>query len=443
MRSSDDARLDGRTVKILPKPIQLISVILMLMAVPTVSACAAKAKGIRKEPVQIRVLISNPQRDSLTDRGLDELYGKTAASFHESNPGITVEFEYLGEKEDLLERLRRDDSPDIVQSPEYQPYGTVDMAELEGGLIDLLPMQQASAEPAVDADRLEMTLQDGRMPWLPFTFQPFVVIYDKDFFDEAGIPYPREDWTWEQYREISKRLRVGSSIAYTPETLQLLMAGLGKSMLSPDGETAVGYLDSPEAVQALRWLNGYLHENASGPGPAAGLGWKFATRQAGMEVGIYFAYTAYVTQFKERADRIGIAPLPHFQDGKRANFAIFRGYGMSAKSKHPQEAWEVMEYLTRAHKNFFRFGEYYLTPGSSGSKAIMLDKDPVRSVRDDEMIYAVPYPAFDGWRNEDLIHSFQMLIHAADEEIPDKLHELALKVDRERVRLQIEKSIRK
>ena len=49
------------------------------------------------------------------------------------------------------------------------------------------------------------------MIWLTGWFDasdttPFVCYFNKDHFDEAGIPYPSNDWTWVEYSEIAGKL---------------------------------------------------------------------------------------------------------------------------------------------------------------------------------------------------------------------------------------------
>lgn len=41
---------------------------------------------------------------------------------------------------------------------------------------------------------------------LPYRNSAWVVYYNKKIFDQQGIPYPKEDWTWEDYAELAQRL---------------------------------------------------------------------------------------------------------------------------------------------------------------------------------------------------------------------------------------------
>lgn len=51
---------------------------------------------------------------------------------------------------------------------------------------------------------------DGKLYGLPYTKGGFYVFYNKDMFDKAGIAYPTDDWTWEEFEAIAKKLTTGS-----------------------------------------------------------------------------------------------------------------------------------------------------------------------------------------------------------------------------------------
>ena len=42
---------------------------------------------------------------------------------------------------------------------------------------------------------------DGKAYVLPYKTSSWVVYYNKDIFDNAGVPYPSEEWTWEEYAQ--------------------------------------------------------------------------------------------------------------------------------------------------------------------------------------------------------------------------------------------------
>jgi multiple sugar transport system substrate-binding protein len=44
---------------------------------------------------------------------------------------------------------------------------------------------------------------------MPYCNNINMVFFNKKMFDEAGVPYPKDDWTWDDFRAIAKRLTKG------------------------------------------------------------------------------------------------------------------------------------------------------------------------------------------------------------------------------------------
>ena len=55
---------------------------------------------------------------------------------------------------------------------------------------------------------------DGKQLGIPKDLDSAAVWYNKDMFDEAGIPYPTADWTWDDFREIAKKLTKADGSQY-------------------------------------------------------------------------------------------------------------------------------------------------------------------------------------------------------------------------------------
>ena len=50
---------------------------------------------------------------------------------------------------------------------------------------------------------------DGKQYALPARTDFYVMYYNKDIFDAAGVEYPSNDWTWEEFEETAKKLTSG------------------------------------------------------------------------------------------------------------------------------------------------------------------------------------------------------------------------------------------
>jgi multiple sugar transport system substrate-binding protein len=414
--------------------IKKMFVIIMIFLITFTTIACSKPK-IVAEPVEIQFLLpADAIDDTSYSTSYRELYLNAAENFHKLNPQITIKVVHPTENySSFQEYLKSNEVTDIVPFP----LSSLQALEKEEVLVDLLSLQRSSGSKEIDIYKgiLDMGMVNDKLLALPYSIDPYVVIYNKDFFDAAHIPYPEVDWTWEQFRSISKQLKPtgGSMLPYMPQFIDLLMAGYGKGMLSPNGETAVGYLDSPEAVQTVRWLNAYFHDDTEKKDTGVlGTDYGFETFNTGMVLGSFYSYSYYKGKFGDRKDRIGVASLPHFEDGERANQLIYmEGFGITQKSKHPDAAWRFIEYLAlSANEDSVKFEEYYLTPSKSMSEAFHQDSDPIKRIFEDEM-YHVVKPSPNKYNID-----FTSFLTTDDKDIPDKLHDLALKVDEEMIRLK-------
>ena len=53
---------------------------------------------------------------------------------------------------------------------------------------------------------LEGFSEGGTLYGLPSGTQTMVMYYNKDIFDEKGVEYPKEGWTWDEFLETAEKL---------------------------------------------------------------------------------------------------------------------------------------------------------------------------------------------------------------------------------------------
>lgn len=98
------------------------------------------------------------------------------------------------------------------------------------------------------------------------------LIYNKTVFDAAGVDYPTEDWTWDDFREAAAALTDAETQTYgyaysvsgSEETTWQFWPHLwqnGGEILSSDGKTAA--FSSPEGVEALEFLQAMAVDDKS------------------------------------------------------------------------------------------------------------------------------------------------------------------------------------
>jgi multiple sugar transport system substrate-binding protein len=105
---------------------------------------------------------------------------------------------------------------------------------------------------------------DGKVRAIPALIDSMAVVYNKKLFSQAGIPAPKADWTWDEYRDIAKKLTNKSKGMFgtgwpgvgdedTVWRLWPMIWDLGGDVLAPGGKQ-VGYGGQP-GLQALTLLN--------------------------------------------------------------------------------------------------------------------------------------------------------------------------------------------
>lgn len=74
------------------------------------------------------------------------------------------------------------------------------------------------------ADQLKM---DGSSYTLPFRKDWYMLYYNKDLFDKAGVEYPSADMTWDEYEELAKNMTTARESSKVYRNTQPHMAGPG------------------------------------------------------------------------------------------------------------------------------------------------------------------------------------------------------------------------
>lgn len=130
-------------------------------------------------------------------------------AFEETHPEIDVELVHVADQGDYRQRLAADfaaGTPADVVLLNYRRYAQF---AARGVLEPLGPRLDASALLR-EADFYEEALRpfrwNGELMCIPQNLSSLVVYYNKDAFDSAGLPYPADDWTWDDFLATAKAL---------------------------------------------------------------------------------------------------------------------------------------------------------------------------------------------------------------------------------------------
>jgi multiple sugar transport system substrate-binding protein len=257
----------------------------------------------------------------------------------------------------LLDALRTGSPPDAV----LLDLGDVPALADRGMLLDLSPYLSRVGVTLGEYDSTVLgAFRRGRAVYaLPTGYSPLVVAYNKDLFDRARLTGPRDDWTWDDFLRLAKRLtrdsdgdgridRWGTAVdGRVTFWLAWVWAG-GGDVLCADGKRATGCLDAPATIAALRWYADWVTRDSIAPRPSAdGIALFLAGKVAMLTVG-----HAAIPQLKSRATggggrlRIGFTAIPHRAGVPPATVLCASGYAVPALAVRRKLAVELVASLT-------------------------------------------------------------------------------------------------
>ncbi|OYD14302.1 hypothetical protein CH333_08345 [candidate division WOR-3 bacterium JGI_Cruoil_03_44_89] len=192
---------------------------------------------------------------------------------------------------------------------------------------------------------------EGELYGLPISWTPLVLYYNKDIFDEAGVPYPDTTWDWDDFLSACKRCTNDTDgDGEVDQFGYLLSTGWtftfnwiwqnGGDVLSPDGKRCI--IGSKEAVDALQFLADLRWNYSVSPTPEQ-IAQRdlFTTGKIAMIVSGRWVVPRYRTI---KDFRWGISHLPK---GKvRATPIFTTAYVMSNKSVRQRDVWELAKFLS-------------------------------------------------------------------------------------------------
>ena len=147
----------------------------------------------------------------LWDWDLTTYYKALIEAYTAVNPHVTIEYVDLGGADFmpmLSTQLSGGADFDVLAIKDIPGYANLIRQK------HLEPLNNYIAEKNIDTSlyggTVEQLTVDGNIYQLPFRSDFWIIYYNKDLFDKAGIAYPTNDMTIEQYDELSRKLTSGS-----------------------------------------------------------------------------------------------------------------------------------------------------------------------------------------------------------------------------------------
>jgi multiple sugar transport system substrate-binding protein len=200
---------------------------------------------------------------------------------------------------------------------------------------------------------IKTNTMDGKLYGLPTFIQTPMLVYNKEMFEQAGIPVP-EKWTWEETLKAAKAFQEkGTGIAVPAkqgmaavDVFAAIMRSNGGDYFGPDGKLA---LNQPANVEAAQFWKDLADVSMQGSAT-----WHWDEVNKAFQFGqapIGITISGLLGQLEDPANssvagKVGYAPLP-FSKNPFGTLALW-SWCVTADSKHPKEAFQLAAWLTSA-----------------------------------------------------------------------------------------------
>lgn len=286
------------------------------------------------------------------------------AKFDEMYPGTdaAVDPSAGGDPSKILVQCATGVGPDIIDTTQ----DTMETMVSAGVLLDLTPYAKSlgfdgsKTYPAIDG---ALDVQ-GKQYRFPCNVDAPAIIYNKKIFDDHGVPYPKPDWTYDDFVRTSKLLLTrpsksgekhlavasgGGGGFYENE-----LVGRGGRFFTPDGLRSA--LDSPESVAAMQDYYNWIYVDKIIPTPAdsaamssqggwgsGAINWFSGGKAAMLMIGRW--YICQLPNYPDLEGHLGAVEIPRVGDRPSCALLATRAAGINVKSKHWREALKFLQYL--------------------------------------------------------------------------------------------------
>ncbi|WP_186327424.1 sugar ABC transporter substrate-binding protein [Paenibacillus sp. Y412MC10] len=321
----------------------------------------------------IRMAVSGSEQEK-------QLRYETANLFMKEHPDIKIEWVDIGTEryQKTLTLISGGNAPDILYINEW----TVPLAKRDV----LMPLDDfINKDPDFNLDEfypsvIDAYKVDGKLYGIPQEISPYVVFYNKDLFDKANLPYPKDNWTEEQFLETASKLTdpANKRYGYLYENFGAPLDGfLTRNNVELYADPPNTHLDSPEALETLTMLKKMVVDDHVSPSPseqqAAGQGSdaQFRNQQVAMiSSGMWYLPTFKKDPLPFKWD---VVRMPAKQNQQTKVGAL--SWSISKSTKHPEAAWEVLKFFVGAEGMKIVAKYNMALPASSNAEANQLILD--------------------------------------------------------------------
>jgi multiple sugar transport system substrate-binding protein len=278
-----------------------------------------------------------------------------AKGFQEANTGVKINTDAVPSQPDHLLKLATSfaagDPPDVWVI-DYRRFGLLQNA----GVVEPAGpyLEKSSIIHASDfyTKPLEPFTYNGQLQCIPMNMSSLEVYYNKDLFDKAHVPYPKDGWTWDDFLNdaiaITKLSTPDEKIygaGIDPQLIRLAPfvwqngGDIVDDTLHPTRLT----LDTPAAKEAFQWFVDLQVKHHVVAGQEESASENDQTRFLFNTLGMWLLSRRVVPALRTSSGFTwDVAPLP--QGKEKAGILHSDAYCISKASKNKDLAWKFVEY---------------------------------------------------------------------------------------------------
>jgi multiple sugar transport system substrate-binding protein len=228
----------------------------------TVAACSGGGATTLDKDADVTVTWWTGQDDEA-----QKLLVGLADEFHELHPNVTIDASPgASSTEELLQKLSAGFASGTYPSVSYA-FGSwaseIESSDRTQDITEQVSDPEVGWDEFSEAARATVQPTGEKTIGFPALVDNISLIYNKTVFDAAGVEYPTDEWTWDDFRDAAKKLTDASTETYgyaysvsgSEETTWQFWPHLwqnGGEILSDDQKTAA--FASDEGVEALTFL---------------------------------------------------------------------------------------------------------------------------------------------------------------------------------------------
>lgn len=284
-------------------------------------------------------------------------YQTLVDSFSEQYPSIQVELIHIPGQDEYRKRIAADliagNPADVVliNYRRYAAFASLGALEpLDGYLEKSRLLKKRDFYP----EAIEPFIWNGKLMCIPQNISSLVVYYNKDLFDQAGLPYPAKGWTWldflaaaqvltKDFDHDGSRDQFGAGIEPSLIRLAPFIWQAGGHLVDDRANPSTLVLDQPGEIKAERFFVGLQTVYHVVPNAEQESAEDSESRFMNGRLAMFFNSRRGVPTYRESVSfDWDVAPLP------RADFEVnilhSDGYCLTSASQNKAAAWTFIEF---------------------------------------------------------------------------------------------------